>query len=79
MNKAEFTGKCGELLNMANSDLVKCEYKKGSDLDPKKHNKYPDDEFVLITCKNGYNYLINVTCNSLMGIASAIFNEMKYK
>lgn len=80
MNRREFVRKCGELLKDAKPHLVSCEYKLGSEMPPKLHERYYDnDEYVLVTCENGYTYSIMITANSLCSIAEAIFSKMAYK
>ena len=80
MNKSEFVAKCGEVLKMAKPYLVSCKYMLGKDLPPGDSVKYMDeDEYVLITCENGYSYKLNVTCNSLCAVAEEILGRMKYR
>jgi len=80
-NRVVFVRKCGELLSMAKPNLLKCELKLGKNIKRKSHEPgfAPDDEYVIVTCENGYDYKINVTGNSLGSIAEAIFNEMAHK
>jgi hypothetical protein len=39
----------------------------------------PDGEFVIVTCKNGYKYEVNVTACSLTAIAEEVFRAMMGK
>jgi len=85
MDRAEFVKKCGELLAIAKPHLVRCDYVLGKDLELTAAEKslgyiYPDDdELVIVTCANGYRYILFVTGNSLNAIAAEIFNAMAYK
>lgn len=38
-----------------------------------------NDDIVIITCENGYCYRVNVTCNSLIAIASDVINAVMFK
>jgi len=79
-NVKDFVKQCGELLKVAKPHLVSCEYRLGNEMPPSKIKKYPDeDEYVLITCENGYTYDIFITGNSLMSTATAIFSKMTHK
>ena len=61
-DKEEFVKKCGEILRIAKPHLVGCDYKLGKELPADKFEKYlDDDEFVVVTCENGYSYKLNVT------------------
>jgi hypothetical protein len=82
MNKErmEFVTKCGELLRMAKPHLVSCELKLGKDIPPSLNlTLVPEDEYVVVTCDNGYSYKICVDGNSLSAIASDIFSKMAHK
>lgn len=84
MDKKEFVTKLGELLAIAKPNLVKCELVKGNEIEVSELNKayeryMPDDDYVLVTCENGYSYKINVTANSLSAIAQEVFTKMAYK
>jgi len=79
--KIEFVRKCGEVLRIAKPHLTSCELKLGKDIrlgvgQPPVH---PEDEYVVVTCDNGYSYNILVEANSLGAIASAIFSQMSHK
>ncbi len=77
MSIIEFVSKCGELLNAAKPHLLSCEYRLGKDMPPNKFKQYMDeDEYVLVTCENGYTYDILITGNSLCATANAIFEQM---
>ena len=64
-NKKEFVSKLGKLLAIAKPNLVKCEYlnKNGN-------------EYVVVTASNGYEYIINVTSDSLAAIVLDVFGKM---
>ena len=85
MTKQEFVYKLSELLTIAKPNLIKCEYVLGkdivrdeSDIAFDKHY-IGNDEYIIVTCENGYSYKINVSCNSLAAIAEAVFSSMVYK
>ena len=83
-NKAEFVNKCNEVLKLAKPHLS-VQYVYGKDIELSTveelhylqqtgHSPYYDkEEFLLITCKNGYHYVRNVTGNSLGAIAEELF------
>ena len=80
-NRVDFVKKCGELLNIAKPHLINCELKLGKDI---KTNPFEtafalDEEYVVVLCDNGYTYKICVEANSLIAIATAIFNGMAHK
>jgi len=84
MERAEFVQKCGELLGIAKPHLISCELKKGEEIsaseNKKKYGCYiPDDEYVVITCKNGFRYVLPVEGNTLIAIAEEIFHSMTHK
>ena len=88
MEKKEFVSKLSELLRMAKPHLVKCEYFLGKDVPPTPSElkypefnakRHPEDEYVVVTCENGYRYEVNVSCNSLVAIAEAVFKQMACK
>jgi len=85
VNKADFVTKCGELLAIAKPNLVRCDYRMGKDIDPTATDKFvsqnflDEDEYVIVTCENGYKYYLLVTGNSLNAIASTIFDSMASK
>lgn len=70
IEKVEFVEKLSEVLNMAKPHLT-CEYKLGEEI-----GKYEDEEYVVVTCENGYQYIINVTCDSLIAIGLDVFRAM---
>jgi hypothetical protein len=37
-----------------------------------------NDEYVMVTCKNGYHYFVNITGDSLMSIAESVLREMMH-
>jgi hypothetical protein len=69
----QFVIELGKLLNIAKPHLVSCEYKLGEEL------HQPDGEFVIVTCKNGYKYEVNVTACTLTAIAEEVFRAMMSK
>lgn len=90
----QFVEELGKLLNMAKPHLVSCEYKLGGELPMRNRYKeqlvdgecvvvptpyQPDGEFVIVTCKNGYKYEVNVTACSLTAIAEEVFRAMMSK
>ena len=82
--RTKFILKCGELLKIAKQHLVSCELKKGKEIpvseNKKQYERYiPDDEYVVITCKNGFRYVLPIEGNSLNDIAKEIFNSMAHK
>ena len=79
--RVEFVRKCGELLRIAKPHLVSCELKLGKDVLKKPHEPEhaPDEEYVVVTCGNGYTYKICVEANSLTAIAAIIFTSMSHK
>lgn len=80
MDKKEFVNKCGELLRIAKPHLVSAEYRIGAEMPKSKFTRYvQDDEYVLITCENGFTYGVNITANSLNAIAEEIFRAMSNK
>ena len=75
----EFITKCGELLNIANSNLTSCDYILGSEIStfPKFTKNgmltfLDSDEFVIVHGDNDYHYIINITGYSLIEIANMI-------
>ena len=94
LEKKIFVTRLGELLYMAKPNLVKCEFKLGSELPTEKRyiteetpegttfhqiDWQPDGEWVVVTCANGYEYKINISGNSLAAIAEAVFSAMVCK
>ena len=71
--KKEFVAKLSECLNMAKPHLT-CEYKLGEEID-----KLNGCEYVVVTCANGYQYFVNVSCNSLAAIGEEVFRAMVCK
>jgi hypothetical protein len=76
--------KCGELLKIAKPHLIATKLVLGKDIHvseiKKPYERYvPDDEYVVVTCENGYSYKLPVEGNSLCAIASEIFNKMTHK
>jgi len=79
--RIEFVQNCGELLRMAKSHLICCELRLGKDIPVNAYEPtyVPDDEYVVVTCKNGYSYKVHVEANSLIAIATTIFTSMTHK
>ena len=73
LEKKAFVSKMSELLNMAKPHLT-CEFKLGEEID-----KDQGGEYVVVTAKNGYQYKINVSCDSLACIAEEVFRKMASK
>lgn len=85
MNKAEFVNKCNEVLQAAKPHLS-VKYVHGEEIEltnaeEKWHQEqygrspyYAKGEYLLITCANGYHYVVNVSGNSLAAIAEALFD-----
>ena len=85
MTRKEFVFKVGELLSIAKPNLMYCMLKTGSDIvrehaeDPTWSQRSPQivaseyDEWVVVTCENGYQYFVPVSANSLAAIAEAVF------
>ena len=71
--KKQFVAKLSEVLNMAKPHLT-CEFKLGEEI-----GKYASDEYVVVTCANGYQYTVCVTADSLMAIAYDVFTAMSAK
>ena len=81
LRRTSFTRKCGELLRAAKPNLIGCELMPGRELpeNPTGTIYCPDDEYVLVTFKNGATYVLPVEGNSLCGIAAEIFTKMSHK
>lgn len=71
--KQEFVAKLSEALNLAKPHLT-CEFKLGEEID--KPRGY---EFVVVTARNGYQYFVNVTADSLAAIGEEVFRAMMGK
>lgn len=91
--KKAFVSKLSELLNMAKPHLT-CEFKFGGELPVEDRYvtketengieytqvKYqPSGEFVIVTAKNGYQYKVDVTADSLAAIVEEVFRAMAGK
>lgn len=84
-NKIEFVSKCNEVLHLAKPHLS-VQYVHGRDIElttfeeryyVQQHGRSPyfdNEEYLLITCENGYHYVRNITANSLAAIAEELFN-----
>jgi hypothetical protein len=79
--RIDFVQKCGELLRIAKPHLLNCKLKLGKDITKSPHEPgfMPNEEYVVVTCDNGYTYKILVEANSLSAIAKAIFSDMAHK
>lgn len=73
LEKKAFVAKMSELLNIAKPHLT-CEFKLGEEID-KDHG----GEYVVVTAKNGYQYKIDVTYDSLACVAEEVFRKMASK
>lgn len=73
LEKKVFVAKMSELLNIAKPHLT-CEFKLGEEID-KDHG----GEYVVVTAKNGYQYKIDVTYDSLACVAEEVFRKMVSK
>jgi len=81
VERAEYVTKVGELLRIGKPNLVSCELKLERDIPVKEGGpRYiPDDEYVVITCKNGFTYVCPVEGNVLHDIAWDVFDSMRFK
>ena len=81
MEIKEFVHKCGEILSAAKPHLKSCEYKNGAEItDATEFDRIvKDDDYVVVTCENGYKYYVDVSGSSLCAIAEAIFSKMAHK
>lgn len=70
LEKKAFVAELSKLLNIAKPHLT-CEFKLGEEID-KDHG----GEYVVVTAKNGYQYKIDVTYDSLACIAEEVFKSM---
>ena len=68
LTREKFTELCGGLLSLADPSFESCEYHDSD-----------NGESVIVTCKNGYKYNIDVTANSFKAIAYQIFDAMRHK
>ena len=73
LEKKAFVAELSKLLNIAKPHLT-CEFKLGEEID-KDHG----GEYVVVTAKNGYQYKIDVTCDSLSCVAEEVFRKMASK
>ena len=73
LEKKAFVAELSKLLNIAKPHLT-CEFKLGEEID-KDHG----GEYVVVTAKNGYQYKIDVTCDSLVCVAEEVFRKMASK
>ena len=71
--KKEFVVKLSEVLNIAKPHLT-CEYMLGEEI-----GKYPGSEYVVVTARNGYQYFVCVTADSLAAIGLEVFRAMVCK
>ena len=70
IEKSIFVAKLSETLNLAKPHLT-CEFKLGEEIE-----KTQGDEYVVVTARNGYQYCVNVTADSLAAIANQVFTAM---
>ena len=73
LEKKAFVAELSKLLNIAKPHLT-CEFKLGEEID-KDHG----GEYVVVTAKNGYQYKIDVPCDSLACVAEEVFRKMASK
>ena len=71
--KKEFVAKLNEAFNFAKPHLT-CEFKLGEEI-----GKSQGDEYVVVTARNGYQYYICVTADSLAAIGEEVFRAMVAK
>lgn len=86
MNKAEFVLEFGKVLAMAKPNLVSCEYVRGKELFENYQETtfykvahdviLDDDEYVVVTCENGYQYFVNVHADSLGAIILDVIKKV---
>ena len=70
IEKKDFVAKLSETLNLAKPHLT-CEFKLGEEIE-----KTQGDEYVVVTARNGYQYFVNVTADSLALIGEEVFKAM---
>lgn len=70
LEKKAFVAELSKLLNIAKPHLT-CEFKLGEEID-----KDQGGEYVIVTAKNGYQYKLDITANSLACIAEEVFKSM---
>ena len=73
IEKKEFVAKLSDALNAAKPHLT-CEFKLGEEI-----GKIQGIEYVVITARNGYQYFVNVTADSLALIGEEVFKTMMGK
>ena len=73
LEKKNFVAKLNEALNFAKPHLI-CEFKLGEEI-----GREQGGEYVVVTAKNGYQYYVDVTCNSLAAIGEEVFRAMMGK
>ena len=71
--KKEFVAKLSEALNFAKPHLT-CEFKLGEEI-----GRDIGGEYVIVTARNGYQYRVDVTANSLAAIGEEVFRAMMGK
>ena len=71
--KKEFVEKLNTALNFAKPHLT-CEFKLGEEVE-----KIKGVEYVVVTARNGYQYFVNVTANSLAAVGEEVFRAMVAK
>ena len=86
--KRDFVQSLSDVLHKANPDLACCWYvvcdderpEYGEDLrDTNGSHLVTGDEYIIVLCRNGYYYYVNVTANSLMTMAAELFRAMAGK
>ena len=72
-NKKEFVEKLNESFTLAKPHLT-CEFKLGEEI-----GKEEGGEYVVVTARNGYQYFVCVTADSLAAIGLEVFRAMVCK
>ena len=73
LEKKEFVAKLSECLNLAKPHLT-CEFKLGEEI-----GREQGGEYVIVTARNGYQYTVDVTADSLAAIGEEVFTKMVCK
>lgn len=73
LEKRYFVAKLSDTLNFAKPHLT-CEFKLGEEV-----GQIQGDEYVVVTARNGYQYFVNVSADSLAAIGEEVFRAMVCK
>lgn len=73
IEKKEFVAKLSECLNLAKPHLT-CEFKLGEEI-----GRDQGGEYVVVTARNGYQYCVDVTADSLATIGEEVFRAIMGK